>query len=164
MRVDANQPVRMQRNGKFLCSSRDPIKEAKSWLQTYAEEIAMCDRVIVIGAGAGFHLTELLNQYPDIVLEVIEADEACFKAWQESEPRFQNAQQIGLVTLATATKSQLVLDFKPAWVDFENLYQNASDSLRERNLGNIKNICEELQLDDQSQNAKIWRALREMVL
>jgi len=58
----------------------------------------------------------------------------------------------------------LVLDFKPAWVDFENLYQNASDSLRERNLGNIKNICEELQLDDQSQNAKIWRALREMVL
>lgn len=153
-----------QRNGKFLCSSRDPIKEAKSWLHAYAQELALAETVVVIGCGAGFHLTELLNQYPKMVIEVLELEENLYDTWREGEARFQNHQQIGLVSRETASRQQLVLDFKPAWVGFEETYKEISSFLKEAELGDIKKICSGLAMDDQSTEAKIWRSLREMVV
>ena len=163
MREIAKTNLSLQRNGKFLCSSRDPIKEAKAWLQTYAHQLAKADTVVVIGCGAGFHLTELLNTYPKIVVEIIELEVALFEQWKKTDLRFQNQQQVGLVQFSTASVCKLILEFKPSWVDYEKEYQSIADSLLDTKLGDIKTICLNLTQDNQSAEAKIWRALREMI-
>lgn len=46
-------------DGRHLCSTVDPSKEAEQWDQHHASRTAACKAIIVLGIGCGYHLRAL---------------------------------------------------------------------------------------------------------
>lgn len=138
-------------------------KTTGSWVKKYSPMLSYAQRVVVIGCGSGVYLTELLNAYPEIVIEVIEMNEDLFHQWKLKDSRARNSQQVGLVNAETASRGCLVLDCQAEWGIHGIDYALISAKLKEVDVGNIKNICHHLSIEDQSFDAKVWRALKEMV-
>ena len=51
-------------DGKHLCSTVDPRKESQKWVEAQSRELQRAKAVIVLGAGCGYHLSELRKSYP----------------------------------------------------------------------------------------------------
>lgn len=123
-----------------------------AWLKSFSREISLAKKVIVLGCGDGSHLRALLDAFPSLAIELID-----LKGQNFSHPQVQN------VSADKASSRCLVLEFKPAWVGLEIDYALISARLRDRDIGDIKSITNNLPIQDQSHEAKIWRALREIV-
>jgi hypothetical protein len=72
--------------GRQLCSSRDPLKEARIWcdLMLASEKNGPSGHYWVIGLGAGYHIEELARRRNESVISVIEGRESLahtFSSW-----------------------------------------------------------------------------------
>lgn len=150
--------------GRLLCSARDPKREAQVWWQKTSVEVHSYSSVVVLGLGAGFHLNELLISAQHLsVVFVVEKEVEIVTAWQKKNPRFSSQVQflpVGDELQMSPPKDVGILEFRPAWVGNEKFYTDISNSLRG---STIHQIVEALGPLDQSNEAKIWRALRELV-
>lgn len=68
-----NSTPSMKINNIRLHSFYDPAEEAVSWVRHYAEEIDGASRIIVLGFGLGYHITELCR-VTDKEIVVVEPD------------------------------------------------------------------------------------------
>lgn len=111
------------RDGRSLCSVRDPLKEAKAW----AQRASLTARTIfILGHGAGLHVEQLSHLAgarrlisidfdrelkPEILLSPEESGNVIWQSLlcEHMEPGFQ------------------VLSFRPAWAGRENAFQRLED-------------------------------------
>lgn len=59
-------------NGKYICSSVDPVKEAGDWVKKQQMRLSRQKNIIVLGAGCGYHLTALQKAFPSIKILAID--------------------------------------------------------------------------------------------
>ena len=59
-------------DGKPMCSSRDPEREATQWLLSIGHLIQPTSTVLILGLGAGFHVSAFLQKFPGNPLQVLE--------------------------------------------------------------------------------------------
>ena len=45
-------------NGRILCSSIDPSREARKWVDLHSEISEDCETIFVLGLGCGYHIVE----------------------------------------------------------------------------------------------------------
>lgn len=150
--------------GRLLCSERDPKKEAQNWWTKNSSEVQGLTAVVVLGLGAGLHVQEILSaqQAPSVVF-VIERESEIILNWQKRNP--QLAAQVQFLPVGDELQMHPssdvgILEFRPAWVGHEKFYSTISESLRG---STIHQVVSQLNHHDQSTEAKIWRALRELV-
>ncbi len=135
---------RIERNGRLLCSPRNPIKEAADWVQR--QKLTMQDEtVLVLGFGAGVHIKELQKQFPNLKIEICELD----PVFRNSEYHFAND--------LLAEKYDAILAFRPAWAGYEAEYLHHYLSLTGRDQN------PELQFQNNQDELKIWQSLRELL-
>jgi hypothetical protein len=168
----------------YFCSRRDPLKEAQAWLQANRQILESSSEVIILGLGAGFHI-QLLEERPRTT--VVELRSELASAWQAFHPDFQ----IPVLANHGLTTAQ-VLEFRPAWTGLEAAYLTLSKRLRAvsvetlldqaeqsdlwvlaESLKNsqrsieveitVKDISNLFPLENQTTEAKLWRALKEFV-
>lgn len=65
----------MKKNGRFLGSSFDPVKEAQAWAAKIAPSVVPGCSVFVLGLGSGYHVTALCEACPNTPIIVIDGDE-----------------------------------------------------------------------------------------
>lgn len=170
--------------GTYFCSRKDPIKEAQTWLQSHRAVLESNDSVIILGAGAGFHL-QLLNNRPNTF--AIELHSELLKAWS------QYNSEISIPVFGSADRlSGRVLEFRPAWNGNTDKYEILAQKLRglskeslleqaeEKDLWilsealknsqwpgkmelNVKDIAQLFTVENQTEEARMWRTLREFV-
>jgi len=58
--------------GKHLCSSVNPLQEAKQWVAKHASRARGVRQILVLGAGCGYHLAALQKEFPEQKILVIE--------------------------------------------------------------------------------------------
>ncbi|MCB0749566.1 MAG: hypothetical protein KDC90_19060 [Ignavibacteriae bacterium] len=58
-------------NGRQLCSSYAPIDEAKNWVQKSLPKLFPEKTLIILGLGNGYHVAEVLSQFPEKKIIVI---------------------------------------------------------------------------------------------
>src|ERR1700741_2348478 len=55
-------------NGRFVCSSVDPVKEAEDWVTKLGRSVHDIKTIIVMGVGCGYHLAQLRRAVPGTVI------------------------------------------------------------------------------------------------
>ncbi len=175
LQITNQEPLQITRNGYALCSQRNPEREAKIWLQQWENYLVDELEIVVVGLGATHHIHLLAQKFSDILIHVIEPDVKLIEFYKQNSYTLNSQSETGVsfsrvhmlneVSVTDLERFQLlpVLDFRPAWQGFESHYQDILIHLRGDN-NNIKEICYHLAEEDQSQEAKIWRALRELVI
>lgn len=145
MEVSSSQKLgRIERNGRLLCSPRNPAKEAQDWLQR--QKLSLHDRcVLILGFGAGFHVHELQTQFPNLQIEIFEFD-----------PDFHNS-KFHFVHDLQSEKYDAILAFRPAWAGFEAQYLQLYLKLTGRDQN------PELHFQNNQDELKIWQSLRELI-
>ena len=58
-------------DGRLLASAIDPRREARDWVNRWRDRIAVAERLIVLGWGAGYHLHEIHQQWPALKILAI---------------------------------------------------------------------------------------------
>ena len=135
---------KIERNGRLLCSPRNPMKEAAEWLQR--QKLTVHDQaVLVLGLGAGYHVQELCRQFPNLKVEIFELD-----------PQFRNS-QYHFVEEPFSEKYDAILAFRPAWAGYEAQYLTAYLKLTGRDQN------PDQQFLNQQDELKIWQSLRELI-
>lgn len=133
----------VSRNGRLLCSPRNPVKEAVDWLKR--QNITSEDRsVLVLGYGAGFHVHELKKQFPNLNIHILELD------MNYNNVDFQ------FVTNPNMEEYDAILSFRPAWAGMEEKYLKLYLQLTGRDQNPDSFFSE---FDEQ----KIWYCLRELI-
>ncbi len=61
-----------KQNGTLLCSSIDPMAEAKKWVARQTGDLKSYDVLFVLGLAGGFHINQLAQNFPDSEIIVIE--------------------------------------------------------------------------------------------
>jgi len=64
----------MKKNGKWLASSIDPVREAQQWSEAVRTTAETNVTIVVLGLGCGYHVAELLSSNPKSSLLVVECD------------------------------------------------------------------------------------------
>lgn len=135
---------RIERNGRLLCSPRNPVKEASDWVQR--QKLTGYDQnVLILGFGAGFHVVELQKQFPNLKIEIYEID-----------PDFRNS-EFSFISDLHSEKYDAILAFRPAWAGFEAQYLQQYLHLTGRDQN------PETQFQDNQDELKIWQSLRELL-
>ncbi len=172
--------------GRLFCSRRDPVKESESWYKAHELVIQEANEILVLGLGAGFHL---LAFEPHRKIHVLELNPELIAIFQSLDlPIKPDIHFVSADTQLEAT----VVEFRPAWLGNENQYQELSRHFRaasRRSLQSaaeskdlfaladcleksqwpenmelsVKDIANLFPLENQTQEAKIWRTLRELV-
>lgn len=162
-------------NGKLLCSSIDPLKEAQSWVKKNAQKINTQNQIFVLGAGCGYHLVALTQNHPGLNIIVIERKEELIDFCKSehgldlADVQFVNEVdlqhlKVNSIVKKTLKKKYAVLTFYPACS--HNLdYFNAAEELL---LGRVDEGLQFIlsQRDDLkfiSQNKKIKVASNELI-
>jgi hypothetical protein len=162
-----------------FCSRRDPVREAELWLQRQK----ISGPVLVLGLGAGFHIQALPVE---LEIHVIELRPALVERWQRINKRLLKIHDPKIDFCGE------ILEFRPAWSGLEIQYQEISNNLRGLNRQGlqtkaeaqdlwilsealrkselpenyeitIKDIVNLIPIENQSEEARLWRALRELV-
>jgi hypothetical protein len=157
--------------GRAPCSQRAPLREAQDWFvrehSRWARTSLAGKPIVVLGAGAGFHLAEIWR-CEEVVgkIYVIELEAALFY-WNQRQQSFpEQVTWINQAELADFLKTMdsiypLVAEFRPGWLDRHEEYLAIS-----RRLLGEKNIKQVL-LEDFSQMTEqeqlLWQALGEMI-
>jgi Glycosyltransferase Maf N-terminal domain len=61
--LSRSQHTVLKINGNYVCSSVDPLSEAKKWVQKNNSKIQSVDTVIVLGVGCGYHIAALAKAH-----------------------------------------------------------------------------------------------------
>ena len=175
--------------GRIFCSSRDPQKEAQSWiLHQKISEMYSHSSICLLGLGAGFHLNLLLEKTNRPMIHVIEHHFQLIEKWQIQNPQYSSRVQFAK---SFGIQFPQVLEFRPAWSGNEKFYHELSQKLRQATakhlqceaevrgltelsqaLGahlksnfemTVKEIAQLFPLENQSEEARMWRTLREFV-
>jgi hypothetical protein len=173
--------------GRFFCSRRDPKREAQSWLEAHQRKIKSNQPLIILGLGAGFHI-DLLQSEIQNPIHVIELRPELVGCWKAQNPD----SHILICHQATGIPFGCLLEFRPAWSGLEAEYETLSRELRQVSRSSlhqsaeeqdlwilaealkhsqlpenleltIKDIVQMIPLENQSEEARLWRALRELV-
>lgn len=134
----------LERDGRLLCSPRNPQKEAQDWLIRQKINSSDC-RVLVLGFGAGYHVQELKNVFPNIRVDVLELD--------------QRLQREGFHFVKNPKHGEYnaILPFRPAWAGLETEYLKFFLELTGRG------ESPEVFFQGNQDEMKIWYCLRELI-
>ena len=175
--------------GRIFCSSRDPQKEAQAWiLHQKISELDSQSSICLLGLGAGFHLNLLLEKTNRPFFHVIEQHDLLIDMWQSQNPQFLSRVQF---SKSFESPSCPVLEFRPSWSGNEKFYHELSQKLRQatakylqleaqqRGLSElslalgahlqsnfeltVKDIVQLFPIENQTEEARLWRTLREFV-
>lgn len=78
-------------DGRGLCSSFDPIKEATSWAEKAVVDAGDAESVFVLGLGAGYHSEALRARLPGRLVVTIEGDSSLAKEAISIHPQLKAA-------------------------------------------------------------------------
>ena len=67
----------LQVEGRYLCSKVDPVTEARRWVDRARDQIAENQAVIILGLGAGYHVSRVCRQFPNKKVLVFERNKRC---------------------------------------------------------------------------------------
>lgn len=84
----------LKKDGRWLASSVDPLREAAGWASTALERSGSRDSIFVLGLGAGYHVAELLRVRPRGTVTVIECDSEIRTAAEKISPSIIGARII----------------------------------------------------------------------
>jgi hypothetical protein len=183
----ANGMIVPSKEGRLYCSRRDPVKESEKWYQDNERAIQSARQILVLGLGAGFHL---LHFSPEQEIYVLELDQELIDLFLSRELPIKP--KIHFVSSGAALDAT-VLEFRPAWLGKEDLYESLSLQFRNLTAASLRQMAEKkdlwvlaealqapslpenleltvkeianlFPLENQTQEAKIWRALRELVV
>lgn len=173
------------RDGRILCSPRDPQKEAQQWCQRQSQT-RLGLPVLIIGVGAGYHIAEYAERNPNASVFAYDLDGATLQNFREVFGSLKNVKLIGPAEVdGLLPQFPYVFVFKAAWQGLEKEFLSAYMYF----LGQSKEgFCHQAQIigieskfelngpmtikviSDQAtkQNAeleevKIWKCLRELV-
>ncbi len=172
--------------GRFFCSRRDPAREAVAWFKAQQFLLSDIETVVILGLGAGLHLAA----FPEnIKVHVLELRSELIDFWRQANPDSLAIVHQNIENLPET----LILEFRPAWSGMEEAYQAFSRTLRQaarsalqeaaekkdlwilsealQNANDIpenieltiKDIAQAIPMENQSEEARLWRALRELV-
>ncbi len=71
--------VALKCNGKFICSSVDPLAEASKWVEKYKSQIIRHKQAVVLGVGCGYHLVALQKQFVGLNIIAIDTNHEFIK-------------------------------------------------------------------------------------
>ncbi|MEZ4872441.1 MAG: hypothetical protein R2827_09410 [Bdellovibrionales bacterium] len=116
--------------GRYLSSPTDPEKEAAKWC-VRNEELFYAEYIIVLGAGSGYHLMELVKRWPSRKILVIEPHREVISAVKEIHRHifmlgieFINIQSIDQIYNNDAIRT--ALENRYSVVDYNlNVYQSS---------------------------------------
>jgi hypothetical protein len=69
----SGHPV-LRKNGRYLASSVDPVRDAEKWLESVGERLSDVPAIVVLGLGCGYHARALLRRKPDLRVVLVESD------------------------------------------------------------------------------------------
>lgn len=52
--------------GRLLSSALDPQREARDWVNRWRSQIVGAQRLVVLGLGSGYHLQQIVQEWPDL--------------------------------------------------------------------------------------------------
>lgn len=64
-----------KKNDRWLASSIDPIREAKSWAMNALKSLQDAETALVLGLGSGYHVRALAEQRPNLSIVALECDQ-----------------------------------------------------------------------------------------
>ena len=132
----------LSRDGRWICSPRDPVKEAAEWCRR--QKLVAEDRTaVVLGGGAGHHLLQLAAENSKLKILAVELDPTTLSSTEMFlQTNGLKQERVEIIDRASAealicTQYDIVLNFRPAWAGFENQYmalyfqltQNSASSL-----------------------------------
>lgn len=154
------------REGRALCSLRDPVREAQLWLQS--QKVRWADGEIgkvpflVLGLGAGFHVDLLVSQNPNAKIHIFEVDQILIEKFQEKKMSsnlfFWNESEKNNLKEALFSQFPIVVGFRPAWFAAESSYIDVESYFLGQQ--NIKQIVSHSLPSEESLE---WKILREVV-
>lgn len=163
---NSNGQLIASRNGRLICSPRDPEREAQAWLEKQ-KLTAQDRRVIVLGAGICHHINAIAKKFPDIKIEALELDRETFNFLVSKE-------KDSVLTALHASANTLqnnsydaVLSFRPAWTGYEKEYLNIYFELTQREaISEVSFKLKGAEFEKQlplTDDDKIWKTLRELI-
>lgn len=126
------------RDGRILCSSRDPIREAQKWVDSLPKNLV--GPVTIIGLGGGFHIQALLAK--GLKINVIEFDHELVLHFFDQNPEL--AKQITWMTTPKEIEEVFwqtageIFFFRPAIQGRETDYLDVYSDLVRRDIGVVE--------------------------
>ena len=143
-----------QREGRLLCSPRDPQMEAKKWCARYPQ--VSNKPVVIIGLGAGHHVLEWIQQNQHSEVVVLEKDQSFLDAFECERALPENLKIIAVKSVESFVGSELwisllengfhTLAFKPAWQGAEKFFLDLYLGLTQSSVASFTQACEYLGL------------------
>ncbi|MBK9324023.1 MAG: hypothetical protein IPM97_13940 [Bdellovibrionaceae bacterium] len=124
-----------------LCDLVDPASEAEKWVT--AQNLNICNEIVVLGLGAGFHVRALRENFPHLKIHVVECRDQLlpiFKKQIQSDLDcyycFHSLEELLDSELfeRTIAKSLPVYFFKKAWGAQEDLFYSLWKNLTGRSV------------------------------
>lgn len=114
-----------RRSGLHLCSRRDPLAEARAWVEKIRAQGFRLEEepaVAIVGGGAGFHVAVLAETFPALRILVIDPEETLRRHFVETFPTLAERVRWGDASEATIVREfggalapARVLCFRASW-------------------------------------------------
>ncbi|GIL16783.1 MAG: hypothetical protein BroJett040_05340 [Oligoflexia bacterium] len=175
------------REGRILCSPRDPLREAQRWIERQSRVQSKLP-VIIVGIGAGFHVSEFAKQNPETQVYAFDLDPKMIENYQNNFQLYLNLRLIGPNDLGSGLPVfPYVFAFRAAWQglesEFLSVYCLLKAETKESFLAQARDLGIQTVVNFKSQEAitiksvgallegqsceqeevKIWKCLRELV-
>jgi hypothetical protein len=154
------------RDGRLICSPRDPIAEAKSWL--VSQKLNQNDkRILVLGAGVAHHIQAAAQELPNSKIDVIELDRETHDYARKNNSYTGQVNFYSNIEEVTGNTYDAILSFRPAWTGYEKEYLEIYLDKTDRSaLSEISFKLKNADFDEnksQDEEAKLWKTLRELI-
>lgn len=153
-----------ERQGRLLCSPRDPDQEAARWISK--QPLVTSDsHIVVLGFGAGFHIKSLRREYRALPMTVFESEQEIVELAtnQASTVDVQHLSSDNLARFVMQTRNPiLVLCFRPSWALREHLYMDAFLFLTARSESHLQTRKKLLGHDRDLRAQTIWSLVMEL--
>jgi hypothetical protein len=157
--------------GKWHCSSVDPLSEAQKWQKKMVIQDQQVKQCIVLGAGGGYHLRELVEKTRAQVL-CIDFNRALIEHLRD--------QSLGLdlhcldsieaknwghqeVLIQAVQNSYCVLEFGPSTIANKSSYQNLKDFLNGRSQEGLTFLSRARKLELKANNTEPLISLKSLI-
>lgn len=138
----------VREDGRWLASAFDPEAEARAWLARRRTFLDKIQAVFVLGAGAGYHIAELVKHTEARVVviepkyEIIEAVRR-IHAFDSTQVKFEcieDARQLraSAVVKAAIAVSFVVLQYPPSLASAPNVFRDCEAQLIGRDWGTLR--------------------------
>lgn len=191
--VARNGEPTLKLNNISLCSSFNPSKEAKTWVNSKIDFCSEAEVIFVLGLAAGYHSVELALRLFDKEIVVIEKNiDVTQWFWQNTETPVENLRVISIAKEKDYEKIRIELNqpyivlenpyslqMQPEYIKKlkERLLVRTSEELRLTNryrikhkvelnsqdLLSVKDVDVNFKKQELSREKAVWQALRELV-